>query len=489
MSQKPLQIFFSENPFKKRKISLKSNDNVPIIEQNLIIHHKRNLRKSLAHKPKQYFDNEQKQKEPKENLNKNNNEINKNEAIINTGKRLIKFDNNLLIKKEDLLDENERREYEEKKKINEANINKGESFNPFGFVVNDFLKKNQQKSDTSNNNSTSLNPFKNINYKPSIIINNPFKLPDQDKINKSNPFMNLVQDNKSNFDNNFVANPFKIIKNKENNISPFSMNNNDNKIQNNPFLIINDEKSNNPFLNNNDVKSNNPFLNYNNEKTNNPFLNNNNEKDNNPFLNNNFDSKNSHPKNPFLNNDSSNIFTFNSNNLKHESDENPCKIINDEDEENIEEEIKIEKDENKLKNLKEVQYQTNNKFYQTEIENLQFLEQENGKNKYTSKGSGLFSFELTKNEKGKNVGIFTLREISTKHIKLNGIIINSTSVEKSKLKNGLEFIFIKNILVKYIKYESLSEQTKITFLRIRVKKEEIDNFYNKTYEFFNLVKK
>ena len=116
MSQKPLQIFFSENPFKKRKISLKSNDNVPIIEQNLIIHHKRNLRKSLAHKPKQYFDNEQKQKEPKENLNKNNNEINKNEAIINTGKRLIKFDNNLLIKKEDLLDENERREYEEKKK-------------------------------------------------------------------------------------------------------------------------------------------------------------------------------------------------------------------------------------------------------------------------------------------------------------------------------------------------------------------------------------
>ena len=82
------------------------NDNVPIIEQNLIIHHKRNLRKSLAHKPKQYFDNEQKQKEPKENLNKNNNEINKNEAIINTGKRLIKFDNNLLIKKEDLLDEN-----------------------------------------------------------------------------------------------------------------------------------------------------------------------------------------------------------------------------------------------------------------------------------------------------------------------------------------------------------------------------------------------
>ena len=488
MSQKPFQIIFSENPFKKRRISLKSNENAPIIEQNLIIHHKRNLRKSLANKPKQYFGNEQNQKEPKENLNKNNEINNKDEAISNTGKRLITFNNNLLIKKEDLLDENERREYEEKK-INEENINKGESFNPFGFVVNDFLKKNQEKPDTTNNNSTSLNPFKNINYKPSIIINNPFKLPDQDKINKSNPFMNLVQENKSNIDNNFVSNPFKNIKNKENNINPFSINNNDNKIQNNPFLINKDEKSYNPFLINKDEKSSNPFLINKDEKSNNPFLNNNNEKSYNPFLNNNFDSNNDHPKNPFLKNDSSNIFTFNSNNLKKESNENPGINIYDEDDENIEEEIKIEKDENKLKNFKEVQYQTNNKFYQTEIENLQFLEQENGKNKYTSKGSGLFSFELTKDEKGKNVGIFTLREISTKIIKLNGIIINSTSVEKSKLKNGLEFIFIKNILVKYIKYESGKLQTKITFLRIRVKKEEIDNFYNKTNEFFNLVKK
>ena len=66
-----------------------------------------------------------------------------------------------------------------------------------------------------------------------------------------------------------------------------------------------------------------------------------------------------------------------------------------------------------------------------------------------------------------------------------------TSVEKSKLKNGLEFIFIKNILVKYSKYDkdNISEETKISFLRIRVKENDVDNFYNKTNEFFNLVKK
>ncbi len=59
------------------------------------------------------------------------------------------------------------------------------------------------------------------------------------------------------------------------------------------------------------------------------------------------------------------------------------------------------------------------------------------------------------------------------------------------MKNGLEFIFIKNILVKYSKYDpdKITEETKITYLRIRINKNEIDNFYNKTNEFFNLIKK
>ena len=469
MSQKPLQLFFSENPFKKRIIIQKTSNNAPIVEQNLIIHHKRNLRKSLLHNSKQDFNKEQKQKEPKENLDKKNNSNNENnknkDIIINSGKKLIKLPLNLLMKKEDLMDEKERREYEEKKKNNEACNNKGKAFNPFGCVVKDFLKKNQEKSET-NTNIASLNPFKNINYEPSEIINNPFKLPSQDKINKSNPFMNLAQKNESNKDKKSDLNPFKNIQNNSNNYNPFILSNNGNKIQNNTLIGDNNTKINNPFIINNDKTNSNPFLNNN-------------------------ETNNGQQNNPFLMKDSSNVFTFDSNNLKQEPNKNQDNNKEEENPEYFNEDVKIEKDEEKHKNLKEVQYKTNQKFFETKIENLQFLEQENGKSKYTTKGNGLFSFELDKNEQGKNIGLFTFREISTKNVKLSGMIIDSTTVEKSKLRVGLEFIFIKNILVKYTKYNSngLSEQTKVTFLRIRVKNEELDNFYNKTNEFFNLVKK
>ena len=469
MSQKPLQLFFSENPFKKRIIIQKTSNNAPIVEQNLIIHHKRNLRKSLLHNSKQDFDKEQKQKEPKENLDKKNNSNNENnknkDIIINSGKKLIKLPLNLLMKKEDLMDEKERREYEEKKKNNEACNNKGKAFNPFGCVVKDFLKKNQEKSET-NTNIASLNPFKNINYEPSEIINNPFKLPSQDKINKLNPFMNLAQKNESNKDKKSDLNPFKNIQNNSNNYNPFILSNNGNKIQNNTLIGDNNTKINNPFIINNDKTNSNPFLNNN-------------------------ETNNGQQNNPFLMKDSSNVFTFDSNNLKQEPNKNQDNNKEEENPEYFNEDVKIEKDEEKHKNLKEVQYKTNQKFFETKIENLQFLEQENGKSKYTTKGNGLFSFELDKNEQGKNIGLFTFREISTKNVKLSGMIIDSTTVEKSKLRVGLEFIFIKNILVKYTKYNSngLSEQTKVTFLRIRVKNEELDNFYNKTNEFFNLVKK
>ena len=464
MSQKPLQIFFSENPLKKRNILQNSfNNNAPIIEQKLIIHHKRNLRKSMLYNSKNEFDKVQKQKEPKSDLNKNNNingnKNDKKEDYINTDKRSIKFNDNLLMRKEDFLDEKEKKELEEKNKNKQKNKN-GKAFNPFGILVDEFLEKNKEKPEINNNNTTSLNPFKNINYKTTEITNNPFTLPSQDKINKINPFMELLSNKNNNKDNKTQLNPFI---NAQNNSNQF-----------NPFLIKDDKNSNN-------TKINNPFLKndegVSNKQTNNPFL-----------LNN--DGVNKGPSNnPFLINGSSNIFTFSSNNLKHDPSEIHEKQSDDEDKNNIEEEVKIEKDENKFKDLKEVQYQKKNKFFETEIENLQFLEQENGKNKYTSKGSGIFSFEEDKNEQGEKVGIFTLREKSTKNIKLKGIVINSTSVEKSQLKTGLEFIFIKDILVKYTKYYSMSEITKITFLRIRVKEDKVDDFYNKTNDFFNLVKK
>ena len=207
----------------------------------------------------------------------------------------------------------------------------------------------------------------------------------------------------------------------------------------------------------------------------------------NPFIS---DNEQANKNNPFMTNGLSNPFKFNANNLKNDSS---IKENSEEDEDNkdLEEEVKIEKDEDKLKNLKEVQYSKTDKFYEIEIENLQYLEHGKDKNKYISIGGGIFDYQEEKDENGKNVGIFILRESSTKKIKLQGIIIDSTSVEKAKLKNGLEFIFIKNILVKYSKYDpdKITEETKITYLRIRINKNEIDNFYNKTNEFFNLFKK
>jgi hypothetical protein len=278
--------------------------------------------------------------------------------------------------------------------------------------------------------------------------------------------MNLAQKKESNKDKKSDLNPFKNIQNNSNNYNPFILSNNGNKIQNNTLIGDNNTKINNPFIINNDKTNSNPFLNNN-------------------------ETNNGQQNNPFLMKDSSNVFTFDSNNLKQEPNKNQDNNKEEENPEYFNEDVKIEKDEEKHKNLKEVQYKTNQKFFETKIENLQFLEQENGKSKYTTKGNGLFSFELDKNEQGKNIGLFTFREISTKNVKLSGMIIDSTTVEKSKLRVGLEFIFIKNILVKYTKYNSngLSEQTKVTFLRIRVKNEELDNFYNKTNEFFNLVKK
>jgi hypothetical protein len=375
------------------------------------------------------------------------------------------------MRKEDFLDEKEKKELEEKNKNKQKNKN-GKPFNPFGILVDEFLEKNKEKPEINNNNTTSLNPFKNINYKTTEITNNPFTLPNEDKINKINPFMDLLKNNNSNNDNKAKLNPFINAPNNSNHF--------------NPFLTKNDKEAA-PLLNTNVNNNNNNIKNFN------PFLKNNdgmsNQPPKNPFIMNDDGENKGQSSNPFLMNGSSNIFTFASNNLKQEPNEIQEKQSDDEDVNNIQEEVKIEKDENKLKDLKEVEYQKKNKFFETQIENLQFLEQENGKNKYTSKGSGIFSFEEDKDEQGKKVGIFTLREQSTKNIKLKGIIIDSTCVEKSKLKSGLEFIFIKNILVKYTKYDSMSEITKITFVRIRVKEDKVDDFYNKTNDFFNLVKK
>ena len=458
--------FFSQNPFQKRIIFEKTNKFGPI-EQKLIIHHKKNVRKSLMYNSKEDFDRMNNHKE--ENSGSGKNGINGNDRkVIKVGNKEYKFDN-LLLKKGEYPEEIRNQD------IINNNGMRSQISNPFNKISNPF--SNNNKDDNVKKgfipDSQMFNPFlKNNNNEKNIFNNPPLPiLTEEEKINKSNPFLNVLKNfNKNNTNDKKIINPFS---NNQNITNPF-INNESNIFGKNPFLISNDsnkEKLTNPFINTNDKKNKNPFIT---DNSSNPFININ-------------DKKN---KNPFITDNSSNPFISNTNNLKNDSNSNEIPE-DDEDDKNIEEEVKIEKDEDKLKNLKEVQYSKADKFYETEIQNLQFLEHEQGKNKYVSKGSGIFCFQEEKDEKGKKVGIFTLRESSTKNIKLQGIIIDSTSVEKSKLKNGLEFIFIKNILVKYSKYDpdKVTEETKITFLRIRTNKDEIDNFYNKTNEFFNLIKK
>ena len=457
---------FYENPFKKNKILEKDPSSGSVV-QKLIIHHKKNLRKSMFFNSKEDFDKNFSQKEKTSNIvEKDISKDNKNN-IITRNKELI-F-GNILMKKQDFPEN-----YRSQNKKNDKE-NKDSSQNSIYIKIeDDSNEKNEINRKISNpfniniKNSNENNIFNNP-FKPN---ENPFKINDKDKINQSNPFINISKDN---INSNL---------NKDTRINPFTKTESN---TNNPFITSENIKlERNPFINNNGGNSNNPFLNNNGNQNNNPFQNNNANQNNNPFLNNNANQNN----NPFLTNGSKNIFnTFNSDNIKKDSD---IKEQSDDEEElkKLQEEVKIEKDENKLKNFKDIKLAKSDKFFETEIENLQLLEYEQGKSKYLSKGCGIFSYQEEKDEKGKKTGIFTLRDKATKNILLQGIIIDLTSVEKAKLKNGLEFILIKNILVKYSKYstDKITEETKITFLRIRVKKEEIDNFYNKTNEFFNLIK-
>ena len=442
-----------ENPFRKNKILEKDPSSGSVV-QKLIIHHKKNLRKSMFFNSKEDFDKNFSQKEKSSNMvDRDINKDNKNN-IITRNKELI-F-GNILMKKQDFPEN-----YRSQNKKNDKE-NKDSSQNSIYIKIeDDSNEKNEINRKISNpfniniKNSNENNIFNNP-FKPN---ENPFKINDKDKINQSNPFINISKDN---INSNL---------NKDTRINPFT------KTESN---------TNNPFITSENIKlERNPFINNNGGNSNNPFHNSNGNQNNNPFLNNNANQNN----NPFVTNDSKNIFTSNSDNIKKDSS---VKEQSDDEEElkKLQEEVKIEKDENKLKNFKDVKYAKSDKFFETEIENLQLLECEQGKSKYLSKGCGIFSYQEEKDEKGKKTGIFTLRDKATKNILLQGIIIDLTSVEKAKLKNGLEFILIKNILVKYSKYgtDKITEETKITFLRIRVKKEEIDNFYNKTNEFFNLIK-
>lgn len=476
------------------------------INQDLILHHDNNLRKSMLYKqpPESTFlgnITHQKEKEiqKKEKYNdlrdflhfnseknkikseENNNILNRTKSKYNND--IIKFVNNLGFKADKKITNFEN--------IFSNNMNKEKDVN----IPINIKQNNEQANPTNSSNISSMDKNNIENNCENKIVKNPF-LPNPEKtignpFKETNPF--LI--NNFNNNNNSIINPFNP--NNDNIINPFSSskknpfssnisNNDKNTEVNNQFLQNNNNTNNynnnvnpfNPFLpsnnktsNNNNNDINNPFKNFvNNNNTNNFF--------NNPFINNN--------NNSFISNMNVNPFQNNNNNKLSNNDETDNQ--NEDENINVEEEIKIEKDENKLKNFKEVKFEIN-KFYEIKIENLQYLEREDNKNKYVSIGEGMLSFQV--NKEGKKNGILVLRDINTKNIKIQAIISASSSVEKAQLKNGLEFIMIKNVLAIYSKYnkENIIQKTNLTYIRIRVDKDNIENLLNKAKEFFELMKK
>ena len=570
------------------------------INQDLVIHHKKNVRKSLGYKiPKTITEeknieikeeidkkeanndlcNSPKEKksnlEEKKNIfsqniftNPNNNgdsnhfqfgnfysarkENDNNKPkyfLFNTEKRIANYDNSLIkekikkeIKKENdelnktifqkIETKKEEKNENEIKEIKEENLNennninnpflpnnniqnKNEQNNPFhsSTNTNSFFIKNNNNKDIINNNINNVveNPFLAIS-KPKI--ENPFKIinpfisnntnNDNSTINTSNtnnnnkiinpfissnnnPFSSTSSSNETNQNKNQFKNPFNLDDYSYNpflaNISNISDNNNQNL---NPFTSISNNSNNNNIMN--------PFIN----KPMNPFKNNNNANNDNPFIksiNTNDKNTKNHfliPNNPFISN-----LSNTQNNQINQNNNNFFQNANDKEEEeedgnyNVEEEIKIEKNEENLKKFKEVKYKINNKFYQIQIENLQYLGKENDKNKYFTIGPGMLSLEEDKDRNGKKRGIFVLRDLSVKNIKIQGIILSSSSVEKVQLTNGNEIIMFKNVFATFPKYnnESLSYETKLTYIRMRVKPEYLDVFFKKANEFFELMKK
>ena len=516
------------------------------INQDLIIHHNNNVRKSMYYKLPQattIFDIDSFEKEEKQKIETNINEIDKKNEIdsiknissdipenkqfnseatnniinrtinrnenkkmnlfnyfsgqkdnnknifdfYNTEKKVMNYGNFLFNdKKDELSNNNNNNNILEKNSINTKinDTNNNIKFNPFLAPQNIEQKNPFISSDNISLNDNNKKENENNNKKE--IVENPFLAILKNK--KKNPFSNINQlmanifNNNNNNNNNTVINPFNP--NNDNIINPFSSS------KKNPFSTI---PSNNNINNKNEIKNPfqdinnnhyNPFIsNINNPNTNinpfNPFSNNNNNNNKviNPFISS-VNNNNTHNcANPFINQ------TLNNNNIEN---------INDDDEKiNVEEEIKIEKDEKKLKDFKEVKYEIINKFYEIKIENLQYLEKENDKSKFISVGEGMLSFQEEKNNNGKKIGIFVLRDLFTKNIKIQGIIIDSSSIEKAKLKNGLDFIMIKNVLATYYKYDKddIKQETKLTFIRIRVEQINFENLFNKAKEYFEIMKK
>ena len=348
-------------------------------------------------------------------------------------------------------------------------------FNPFLQISNPFSQNNNNNPFTKNtNDNNAVNPFsKKTNNNPFTQNTNNSQLVNQFSQNtNNNPFTKSNSKNK-------VANPFLQSNNKNKVANPFLQNNNNSQLVNS--FLQNTNQVNNPFLNNI-----NPFLSNNNNQLNNINNNNNNsnnsEKAVNPFCS--ITNNANNCCGPFLNN---NNIIFPANNDKEEEEENK-----NDDNVNVEEEVKIEKDEKRLSEFKEVKYEKNNKFYEVEVENMQYLDKVDGTHKFVTIGGGMLSFQEEKDREGKKRGLIVLRDNNTKNVKLQGIIYNNSSVvEKVKLKKGKEIIIMKNILATFQKVDKnyTNQVTQLSHFRIRVNNSNLENLLNQAKDFFELMKK
>ena len=454
------------------------------------------------------------------------NNIDESKYGIKSEKKLFDYENFFQNKK---ITEEKREELNENKKdlipenfMNDKELNIRGKDSQKKIISNESDKNPFLPKETQNNSQNKImNPFLPINKNPftnnkddeknNNPVENPFKAISKAKL--ENPFQNFNQFQANNFSNNNInnnlINPFRANNNIDNpfissNKNPFISTNNNPFISpnQNPFISTNNnpfKPSNaNPFISSNKNPSislaKGSSLSFNNSSTNN-FTN-----KNNPFIqctnnNNQFANNNSNCVNPFINTNNNpftnpfNSLQFNNQGLNN-TNNNEEKQNEEEDNINAEEEVKIEKDENKLKSFKEVKYEKINKFYEVEIQNLQYLGIENDKKKFISLGTGILTFQKEESN-GKKTGILVLRDISTKNIKIQGIIVDSSDVEKMTLKSGLEFIMIKMILATYTKYnkDNIIKETKLTNFRIKVEEDELETFLRKTKEFFELMKK
>ena len=489
------------------------------INQDLIIHQKQNNRKIMDYTItqvnsifdlntikkkknkdiKKYKINSQYEiKEKKEIINSNLNNNPKKNIIKNKGENILNRTiyknnnnenhlNNSYYDRNKDINSNKTFDFKsEKKEINyesflsnynkENEVNKDNNLAQINPIINEEKENSISKHKdiiNINSNETKNNLFTCTNDNNNNEKINSFITNDNSFIIKFSEIKINNNDNDENNDNNknIYENPFLSTvndMNKSNNINIFNPSNNNN----NPSIRLQKDYINNSNKDNNNIG--NPFLNIKNKSNNhyNPFLTN----INNPFY--------------FINNRNNNTNTCsNINNQISHTNKNPF-IDNSEEKNkedknfNVEEEVRIEKDEDKLKYFKEVKYEKQNKFYETEIEKLQYY----FKYKYISVGKGMLS--LQEMYDGKKSGILVLRDLNSKNIRIQGMIINKSEVEKSKLKNGVKFILIKNILASYpkmVRGNPIVYETKLTYIRIKINKNNLDTLFNKIKEFFELM--